>query len=67
MKYVEKHFTLRIHRRDGTSKLLLGISGSSPKVGSLKQIKIAKDRLLIVEIITQPRGDEPAEAREIRG
>ena len=38
-----------------------------PKVGSLKQIKIAKDRLLIVEIITQPRGDEPAEAREIRG
>jgi hypothetical protein len=34
---------------------------------SLKQIKIAKDRLLIVEIITQPRGDEPAEAREIRG
>src|SRR4026207_2296189 len=24
MKYVEKHFTLRIHRRDGTSKLFLG-------------------------------------------
>ena len=32
MKYVEKHFPLRIHRRDGTSKLLLGITGSPPKI-----------------------------------
>jgi hypothetical protein len=43
MKYVEKHFPLRIHRRDGTSKLLLGITGKPPKVGSHKQIKVAKD------------------------
>jgi len=32
MKYVEKHFTLRIHRRDGTSKLLLGVTGHPPRL-----------------------------------
>jgi hypothetical protein len=36
MKYVEKHFSLRIYRRDGTSKLLLGVTGIPPKVGSIK-------------------------------
>jgi hypothetical protein len=41
MKYVEKHFTLRIHRRDGTSKLLLGVTGNPPRIGSLKQIRVA--------------------------
>ena len=42
MKYIEKHFTLRIHRRDGTSKLLLGVTGYLPKIGSIKEIKLAK-------------------------
>jgi hypothetical protein len=32
MKYVEKHFHLRIHRRDG--KLLLGVTGRPPQVGA---------------------------------
>ena len=45
MKYVEKHFTLRIHRRDGTSKLLLGVSGIAPKVGSIKTIKVPRMKL----------------------
>ena len=40
MKYIERHFCLRIHRRDGTSKLLLGVTGHPPKIGSLKQIKV---------------------------
>jgi hypothetical protein len=46
MKYVEKHFHLRIHRRDGTSKLLLGVTGRPPQIGSIKQIKLSKDEVL---------------------
>jgi len=46
MKYVEKSFALRIHRQDGTSKLLLGVTGSPPKIGSLMHIRVAGDELL---------------------
>jgi hypothetical protein len=65
MKYVEKHFTLRIHRKDGTSKLLLGVTGSPPKIGSVKEIKVAKDEVLKVKVVDHPRRDEPAEAIEV--
>ena len=65
MKYVEKHFSLRISRRDGTSKLLLGVTGIPPKVGSIKTIKVAKDETLKVMVVDHPRRDEPAEAIEV--
>jgi hypothetical protein len=65
MKYVEKHFTLRIHRRDGTSKLLLGVTGNPPKIGSIKEIKVAKDEVLKVKVVNHPRREEPAEAIEV--
>src|SRR6188768_2374771 len=65
MKYVEKHFTLRIHRRDGTSKLLLGVTGHPPKIGSLKQIKVTQDEVLTIKVVDHPRRDEPAEAIEV--
>jgi hypothetical protein len=65
MKYVEKHFTLRVHRRDGTLKLLLGITGSPPRIGSIKQVRVAKDEVLAVRIVKHPRRDEPAEAIEV--
>jgi len=65
MKYVEKHFSLRICRRDGTSKLLLGVTGIPPKVGSIKTIKVAKDETLKVMVVDHPRRDEPAEAIEV--
>jgi esterase/lipase superfamily enzyme len=50
-EYVEKHFTLRIQRRDGTSKLLLGVTGSLPKLGSIKEIKLAQDEVLKVKVV----------------
>jgi hypothetical protein len=66
MKYLETHYTLRVHRRDGTSKLLLGVTGHPPrKVGSLVQITVAKDEVLTVKIVDHPRSDEPAEAVEV--
>jgi hypothetical protein len=65
MKYVEKHFALRVHRRDGTSKLLLGVIGHPPKIGSLKQIKVVQGEVLTVKIVDHPRRDEPAEAIEV--
>jgi hypothetical protein len=65
MKYLETHYTLRVHRRDGTSKLLLGVTGHPRKVGSLVQITVAKDEVLTVKIVDHPRRDEPAEAVEV--
>jgi hypothetical protein len=65
MKYVEKHFTLRIRRKDGTSKLILGVTGSPPKIGSVKEIKVAKDAVLKVKVVDHPRRNEPAEAIEV--
>jgi hypothetical protein len=65
MKYVAKYFALRIHRRDGTSKLLLGVTGSPPKVGSIRTIRVAKDEVLNVKLVDHPRRDEPAEAMEV--
>jgi len=62
MKYIEKHFCLRIHRRDGTSKLLLGVTGHPPKIGSLKQIKVAQGEVLTIKVLDHPRDDKPAEA-----
>jgi hypothetical protein len=65
MKYVEKYFSLRIYRRDGTAKLLLGVKGTPPKLGSLKQIRIAADEVLRIKIVDHPRHDEPAEGVEV--
>jgi hypothetical protein len=65
MKNIEKHFPLRIHRKDGTSKLLLGVTGSPRTVGSVMHIKLAKDELLNVKVVDYPCGDEPAEAIEV--
>jgi len=65
MKYIEKHFCLRIHRRDGTSKLLLGVTGHPPKIGSLKQIKVAQDEVLTIKVVDHPRDEKPAEAIEL--
>ena len=65
MKYVEKHFTLRIHRRDGTSKLLLGLTSIPPKIGAIKTIKVTRNETLRVKVVDHPRRDEPAEAIEV--
>ena len=65
MKYLETHYTLRVHRRDGTSKLLLGVTGHPRRVGSLVQITVAKNEVLTVKIVDHPRRDEPAEAVEV--
>jgi hypothetical protein len=42
---------LRIHRRNGTSKLLLGVTGHPPKIGLLKEIKVAQDEVLNVKVV----------------
>jgi len=64
MKYVEKHFSLRLHRRNGTSKLLLGVTGSPPKIGSLMVNRVGRDEFVTAKMVAHPRGDEPAEAME---
>jgi hypothetical protein len=65
MRYIEKIFSSRIHRRDGSSKLLLGVIGKPPKFGALKEIKMTEDEVLMVKIVDLPRDDKPAEAIEV--
>jgi hypothetical protein len=65
MKYVEKHYTLRIHRRNGTSKLLLGVKGNPCKLGSVTEIKLTMDEVLKVKMVDHPDRGEPATAIEV--
>ena len=64
MKYVEKRFSLRLHRIDGTAKLLLGVAGAPPKIGSLMLIRVAKHEFVTAKLMHHPHGEEPAEAME---
>jgi hypothetical protein len=66
MKYVEKRYSLRVHRRNGTSKLLLGVTGRPPKVGSIMEIRVAQHEVLKVRLMEHPCHEEPAEAIEVR-
>jgi hypothetical protein len=65
MKHVEKHYTLRIQRRNGTSKLLLGVTASPRKIGASMQIRLPGNELVTVRIVNHAGRDEPAEAIEI--
>jgi hypothetical protein len=65
MKYLEKHYTLRIHRRDGTSKLLLGVKGNPRKLGSIMEIRLTMNELLKVKMVNHPDRGEPATAIEV--
>lgn len=67
MKYVERKFSLRVRKTDGTAKLLVGISAAGGVyVGKLIKIPIAKDHVLVAEITAQPKAlDEPWEAIQV--
>ena len=65
MKYVEKRYSLRVYRRNGTAKLLLGVTGRPPKVGSIMQLRVAEHEVLKVRLMEHPRREEPAEG-EVR-
>ena len=41
------------------------VTGHPPKIGSLKQIKVAQDEVLTIKVVDHPRRDEPAEAIEV--
>jgi hypothetical protein len=65
MKYVEKRYSLRVHRRNGTSKLLLGVTGRPPKIGSIMEIRVAHEVLKVKLMEYSPlprtgRGDRGA-------
>jgi len=65
MKYVEKHFSLLVHRRDGTSKLLLGVKGNPRKLGSVMELRLTQDEVLKVRMVDHPNPDAPAKAVEV--
>jgi hypothetical protein len=67
MKYVERNFSLRVRKMDGTAKLLAGLTrAGGVYVGKLIKIPIAKDHVLVAKITASPKAlDEPWEATEV--
>ena len=67
MKYVERTFSLRVRKTDGTAKLLVGMSGAgSVYIGRVIKIPVGKDNVLVAKITAQPKElDEPWEATEV--
>jgi hypothetical protein len=67
MKYVERKFSLRVRKTDGTAKLLVGISAAGGiYIGKLIKIPVSKDDVLAVKITAKPKAlDEPWEAIQV--
>jgi hypothetical protein len=64
-KYIEKSFSLRVHKRDGTAKLVAGVTGGV-KIGKVVKIPVAKHGVLVAKITAPPRAlDEPWEATQV--
>jgi hypothetical protein len=64
-KYIEKSFSLRVRKKDGTAKLVAGVHGGIA-VGKLIKIPVGKDDVLLAKITAQPKAlDEPWEATQV--
>jgi hypothetical protein len=64
-KYVEKIFSVRVKKKDGTSKLLRGVHGT-PIVGAIIKVPVGNGQPVVAKITAEPRSpSEPAEAEEI--
>jgi hypothetical protein len=53
-KYVEKIYSVRVKKKDGTLKLLRGIHGI-PMVGAIIKVPVGNGQLLIAKITVEPR------------
>ena len=67
MRYVERKFSLRVRKTDGTAKLLVGISAAGGVyIGKLIKIPVGKNNVLLAEITASPKArDEPWEAKQV--
>jgi hypothetical protein len=64
-KYIERSFSLRVRKKDGTAKLMQGVHGAA-FIGRLLKIPVGKDAVLVAKIIAHPKAlDEPWEATQI--
>jgi hypothetical protein len=61
---LKKIFSVRVKKKDGTSKLLIGVHGT-PIVGATIKIPARNGQLLIAKVTAAPSPDKPAEAEEI--
>jgi hypothetical protein len=67
-KYIPQIYNVRVHRTDGTRRLLLGQAGRLPGIGRVINIQIGRDKILIAKIVAHPRSPgEPVEAAELQG
>ena len=67
-KYIPQIYNVRVHRTDGTRRLLLGQAGRLPRIGRVINIQIGREKTLIAKIVAHPRSPgEPVEAAELQG
>jgi hypothetical protein len=65
-KYRPQTYDVRVHRADGTHRLLLGEAGRLPCIGKVVKIPIGRDEALIARIVAHPESPgEPVEAAEL--
>jgi hypothetical protein len=67
MKYVERKFSLRVRKTDGTAKLLVGLTSAGGfYIGKLLEILVGKNNVLRAKITAQPKAlHEPWEATQV--
>jgi hypothetical protein len=66
-EYLSHIYNVRVHRTDGTRRLLLGESGRPPRIGRVIKIQIGRGKTLIAKIVAHPRlPGEPLEAAELQ-
>jgi hypothetical protein len=57
MRYVERKFSLRVRKTDGTAKLLVGLTSAGGfYIGKLLEIPVGKNNVLRAMITAQPKG-----------
>jgi hypothetical protein len=65
-KYRPQTYDVRVHRADGTRRLVLGEAGRLPCVEKLVKIPVGRDEAMIARIVAHPEcPGEPAEADEL--
>jgi len=66
-KYLPQVYNVRVHRTDGTRRLLLGQVGRLPRIGRVIKIRIGPGKALSAKIVAHPTlPGEPVEAAELQ-
>jgi hypothetical protein len=62
MRNVPETYSVRVHRTDGTCRLLLGQPGRLPRMGKIIKLLIGQGDQVVARIVAHPKSEgQPAE------